>query len=151
MMDYHEARRLGPWAARQFKAQPGGYEGACGLPDAPLSAAKLSECGLGNRRLSVDELIWLCAANGRADVLRNLADFIDGGEGEEVRIGRVSRQTCYAAADLARRIEDMDADQVRTAGEVHEVRGHAAALLAEATRLTKLAEGLETGPVGNRS
>lgn len=146
-MNATDCRRLEQWFAAQFKAMAGGYTRACALPGSPIGLEKLSQAGQGRARLWLGDAIYLAEANGRADLLRTLADQIDGGESEAQRITRLARQHCYHGADLARKIDEMDADGVRSAGEVHEVRTQASEHLRQAQDLMKAAEALVTGPV----
>lgn len=147
MMDAQSGRDLEQWFASRFKSMPGGFEGACSLPDCPITARKLGEASRGLARVSLGDALFLCAAKGRADLLRALADQIDGGESAEQALARLARAGMYRAAHLAERVEQAEEDGVYTAAELHEVRQNAAENLSSAVAVNDAAQKLTPGPV----
>ena len=147
MMDAQTARELEQWFASRFKAMTGGFEGACSLPDCPITARKLGEASRGLARVSLGDALYLCAAKGRADLLRALADQIDGGESAEQALARLARAALYSTAHLAERVERAEEDGVYTAAEVHELQQDSAKNLQSAVAVNEATQKLNPGPV----
>ena len=147
MMDAQTARDLEQWFAGQFKAMPGGFEGACSLPDYPITARKLGEASRALARVSLADALYLCAAKGRADLLRMLADQIDGGESATQALARLARAALYSTAHLAERVERAEEDGVYTAAEVHELQQDSAKNLQSAVAVNEATQKLNPGPV----
>lgn len=145
-MSPDDARRLEQWFALQLRAMPGGYEGACSMPDSPISADTLSKASRGLRRVTLGDALYLASVNGRADLLRALADRIDS-EAMAESLSDVSRTSVHDAASLDHVIADAERDGRYSAAEVHDIRQAAAKVLRDAQAVTQRAEALRPGPV----
>mgnify|MGYP003631253127 CR=1 FL=1 len=134
------------WFAAQFKEMPGGYSAACEWPGAPITAPVLGMVARGERRLHLATALWLAAVNDRPDLLRGLADMIDGHEGVG-DLASLGHRDVYESARLAETIDLAEQDGIRTSGEIHEIRQHASANLQNAVELNERAGRLKSGPI----
>lgn len=145
-MNVEQARRLEQWAARQFKAMAGGYTAAAGYPDSPIKPKVLGEAAQGLRRLTVADLLYLCGQNGRADMLRSLADMLDE-ECASEGLAETAHQQVYSAADVARMVDDAERDGMLTAGEIEDIRRLAAEHANKSADLVARVEAIRPGPI----
>lgn len=134
------------WFAAQFKDMPGGYSAACEWPGSPVSAPVLGMVARGERRLHLAAALWLVKVNDRADLLRGLAEMVDGQEGVG-DIARLGHRDVYDSAALAQTIDAAFENGHVSSGEVHEIQQRAATNLQNAVDLNARAMRLKPGPV----
>lgn len=147
MMDPQRARKLEQWFAASFKSMPGGYEGVCELPDCPITARKLGEAARGLARLSLGEAVYLASMARRPDMLRALADQVDGGESAAQALERLSRNGMYQAAHMAEHVDLAEQDGIYTAAEVQDAIQKSSELVRAAHEIHDAALKLTPGPV----
>lgn len=145
-MNISTAKRLGRWLAGQLGDMPGGFEGACRLPDAPMNAKRLTAIARGERPWPWAEGLVLLAQNDRLDLLSAAVAAAQGERGPGA-FAAIAHQDVYDSADLARRIDEMEQDGRRDAWEIREVRDLANTNLINAVNVHQRAYALEPGEI----
>ena len=135
--------------ARSLKDLPGGVEAACGWPDSPVNAKRMSDVGRGLRRLNLGDAVLIAEMNGLANFFRVIADQIDGGSNGEtsVLLEEVATDDALDSADLLRTVREANRDQHHTVAEIEAIRKAATTNLNNAVKAMDLALKLQSGPI----
>jgi hypothetical protein len=145
-MNIDRAVRWERWFALQFREMPGGYEGACNWPGSPIKPAVLGMISAGTRRMPLGAALWLCSNNDRSDLLRSLADLVDGQDGSGDFL-RLTRKDLFDSAHLAETVDRALEDGRLTSAELHEIQREVSQNLQNATEIAARFARLKTGPI----